>query len=244
MMRLTSQAKHYNIHATDGELGKIKDFYFDDHNWEIRYAIVDTRKWLPGRKVLLSPNAFFEVDEANESVNVEYDKLMIRNSPPVPENEDLTKDKENHLINYFGWNSYTDNALPHAGRGLLGTFPVTGVENGPPPEEPHLDRNEGYHEQDNYLRSEDETIDFKVHAKDGKIGRIADMIYDTSKWKIEYIVVRSSRSIVENEFYIFHTRQINTADWFEKDLYINDSIAGILNNKPFHQKDEILMSFN
>ena len=92
MMRLTSQLKQFNIHATDGELGKIKDFYFDDRNWEIRYAIVDTRKWLPGRKVLLSPNSFIEVDETNESVNVEFDKLMIRNSPPVPENEDLIQE--------------------------------------------------------------------------------------------------------------------------------------------------------
>ncbi|MCM3399368.1 MULTISPECIES: PRC-barrel domain-containing protein [Oceanobacillus] len=243
MMRLTSQLKQFNIHATDGELGKIKDFYFDDRNWEIRYAIVDTRKWLPGRKVLLSPNSFIEVDETNESVNVEFDKLMIRNSPPVPENEDLTKDKENHLIDYFGWNSYTDNALPHAERGLLGTFPIIGLENERPPEEPHLNRNGRYHEHDNYLRSEEETNDFKVHAKDGKIGRIVDMIYDTSQWIIEYIVVRSSKSIVENEFYIFHTRQINTVDWFEKDLYINDSLEGILNNKPFQQKEEILVSF-
>lgn len=244
MMRLTSQVKHFNILATDGELGKIKDFYFDDRNWEIRYAIVDTRKWLPGRKVLLSPNSFLEVNESDESVRVEYDKLMIRNSPAVPENEDLTKEKESRLIDYFGWNSYKENALPHAERGMLGTFQITGMENDRPPAEPHLNRNEPDHVNDNYLRSEEETIDFKVHAKDGKVGKVVDMIFDTTQWRIEYIVVRSSRSIVDDEFYIFHTRQINTVDWFENDLYINDSIDGILNNKPFQEKDEIIVSFN
>ncbi|WBX80092.1 PRC-barrel domain-containing protein [Virgibacillus salarius] len=45
-MFLTSELKNYKIHASDGVMGKVKDLYFDDNKWAIRYAVVDTRKWL------------------------------------------------------------------------------------------------------------------------------------------------------------------------------------------------------
>ena len=44
--------------ATDGEIGHVKDFYFDDKSWAIRYAVADTGTWLSSRLVLLSPHAF------------------------------------------------------------------------------------------------------------------------------------------------------------------------------------------
>jgi PRC-barrel domain len=44
--------------ATDGEIGHVKDFYFDDKSWAVRYLVVDTGSWLPGRLVLLAPQAF------------------------------------------------------------------------------------------------------------------------------------------------------------------------------------------
>jgi hypothetical protein len=39
-----------SIRASDGELGKVKDAYFDDHRWAARYLVVDTGGWLEGRK--------------------------------------------------------------------------------------------------------------------------------------------------------------------------------------------------
>jgi len=84
-------------------MGKIKDLYIEEETWKIRYAIVDTRKWLPERKVLLPPTAFIRVNDEEQSLVVEYDKEMIKNSPPLPEEQDLTSDKESQLTKYFGW---------------------------------------------------------------------------------------------------------------------------------------------
>ena len=47
----------YSMEATDGKVGKVKDFYFDDQVWTIVYLMVKTAKWLSGRKVLISPAA-------------------------------------------------------------------------------------------------------------------------------------------------------------------------------------------
>ena len=44
--------------ASDGDIGAVKDFYFDDQNRAVRYVVADTGKWLAGRQVLISPQAF------------------------------------------------------------------------------------------------------------------------------------------------------------------------------------------
>jgi hypothetical protein len=57
MLRSINGLKGFVIAAIDGEIGQCKDFLFDDRHWAIRYMVVDTRKWLPGRKVLVSEDA-------------------------------------------------------------------------------------------------------------------------------------------------------------------------------------------
>ena len=62
MLNYTKNLKGFAIHATDGELGKVDDFYFDDESWAIRYLTVDTGGWLSGRSVLISPIAVIHTD--------------------------------------------------------------------------------------------------------------------------------------------------------------------------------------
>ena len=43
--------KGYQLESLDGEIGKVEEFYFDDHHWTIRYLVADTGNWLsqPGK---------------------------------------------------------------------------------------------------------------------------------------------------------------------------------------------------
>jgi len=68
-LRSTRQVTGYHIHATDGELGHVEDFIVDDENWAVRFLVVDTRNWLPGKKVLLSPQWIERVEWADSSVH-------------------------------------------------------------------------------------------------------------------------------------------------------------------------------
>ncbi|WP_449354126.1 PRC-barrel domain-containing protein [Virgibacillus natechei] len=219
-MFFTSDLKTYNIDASDGEMGKIKDIYFDDKKWAIRYAVVDTRKWLPGRKVLLSPTSFINLNEANENLEVEFDKETIRNSPAISDEQAISYEDEDSIIRYYGWSKYwVDNALG-------------GTENGSLTEEPTADKND--------LRSEDETIGFKVHANDGKIGRVADMVYDNVDWKIQYIVVRSSESMVVDEYFVFTPEDVESVDWFGEDMYVKNSLEEVNQRTLYKNKADIL----
>jgi len=58
MLQSLKQLNGNKLAALDGDLGHVKDFYFDDRTWAVRYVVADTGNWLPGRMVLLSPKAF------------------------------------------------------------------------------------------------------------------------------------------------------------------------------------------
>lgn len=182
MYYLTSSLLTYNIDATDGEMGKIKDIYIDDNDWKIRYVIVDTRKWLPERKVLLPPDIFIGVNTEKEAMEVEYDKNTIKNSPPVPEGTDLTRDKENQLFNYFGWTRYWHDDVILSGEkrplGRVGSNEEEWYERIANPvydaDEEELIRQH----RDNNLRSYEEIMQARVHGKNGKLGKVANFIYD------------------------------------------------------------------
>ena len=53
MLRSMKDLENFTISATDGEIGHLKDFYFDDDAWVVRYLVVDAGSWLSSRKVLI-----------------------------------------------------------------------------------------------------------------------------------------------------------------------------------------------
>ena len=58
MLRSINDLQGETIHATAGDFGHVDDCAFEDENWAIRYLVIDTGKWIPGRRVLISPAAF------------------------------------------------------------------------------------------------------------------------------------------------------------------------------------------
>ena len=83
MKRSVKSLLGYTMHATDGEIGTVEEFYFDDHTWTIRYLIVKTGSWLFGRKVLISPEALQTTDWDMRQFPTNLSKEQIRNSPDI-----------------------------------------------------------------------------------------------------------------------------------------------------------------
>jgi hypothetical protein len=91
----------YRIHATDGVVGHIDDYLVDSRSWAIRYLVVDTRNWLPGRKVLLSPAWAQSVDWAAREVRVAMDREAVKNSPPHAPGNLITREYETSLHEHY-----------------------------------------------------------------------------------------------------------------------------------------------
>lgn len=81
-LRSVNETIGYDIEASDGVIGHAEDFLVDDENWRIRYLVVDIRKWLPGKKVIVAPAWILDVSWERARVVVDVTRDMIRNSPP------------------------------------------------------------------------------------------------------------------------------------------------------------------
>ena len=90
MLHRVDELLGFTIHAADGDLGRVHDLYFDDQRWTIRYLVVDTRHWLPGRRIVLSPLSVRRVDWARREIVVALSREQIRRSPNVDSNGRFT----------------------------------------------------------------------------------------------------------------------------------------------------------
>ena len=84
-LRSTDEVTGYYLQAKDGEIGHLEDFVVDDASWEISHVIVDTKNWLPGRKVLVEPHTISGISWSNSKVYVDLDRDTIQKSPEVHE---------------------------------------------------------------------------------------------------------------------------------------------------------------
>jgi hypothetical protein len=105
-LRSVKDVTGYAIHARDGNIGHVDDLIVDDADWQARYIVVDTRNWLPGRKVLVAPHWFIGIDWAARSVTVDLDKERIRNSPAYEPDAPVNRTYEEHLYDFYGRPAY------------------------------------------------------------------------------------------------------------------------------------------
>src|SRR5208283_170728 len=137
MLRSIKQLYGEKLRASDGEIGHVKDFSFDDQKWVVRYAVIDTGSWLLGRLVLIAPHAFGNVDQNRSLLLVNLTRQQIENSPPIESHKPVSRQYEEEYHRYYGWPSYWvgegisgPNALPIA-QPPLSTLPI--VSPPPPP---------------------------------------------------------------------------------------------------------------
>jgi hypothetical protein len=102
MLRNVSSIQNYVLLARDGEIGRCKDFLFDDEKWAVRYMVADTGNWLPGRKVLVSPLWAERVDWAGEKLWVDLSTDNIKNSPEYDPTAQVNRDYERTLYDSYG----------------------------------------------------------------------------------------------------------------------------------------------
>ena len=100
------------IRATDGELGKVDEFLFDDRSWGVRYLVVDTGPWLLGQQVLIAPASIGAVDWGAGWLPVNLTREQVENSPSIESHLPVSRQHEEELSQYYGWPAYWGEAGP------------------------------------------------------------------------------------------------------------------------------------
>ena len=91
MLRNVNHLKGFAIRATDGEIGTLDQFYFDDESWAIRYLVVNAGDWLGGRLVLVSPIALRQAEWESKRLDVALTQKQIENSPPIDTHKPVSR---------------------------------------------------------------------------------------------------------------------------------------------------------
>ena len=177
MLHSIQQRYGEKLRASDGEIGHVRDFYFDDNNWTVRYLVADTGGWLSGRLVLISPQALGPLYPEGKVILVNLSRQQIEESPSIDEHMPVSRQLEEEYHRHYGYAYYAES-MPLWG---LGGYPVLA----PPPLETDA-KQEGV---DSHLRSARIVAGYNVEANDGVVGAVADFLIDARTWVIREIVV-------------------------------------------------------
>jgi sporulation protein YlmC with PRC-barrel domain len=171
------------IEARDGRIGSVEDVYFDDRAWKVRYLVVDTGRWLRGRQVLIAPEAILQDWHGNSGIPVNLTKEQVKASPEIDTVEPVSRRAEELLHSYYGWNPYW---------GIPGEMPMLVPEAAAGPEERREAVEAAAASGDPHLRSIAELIGYQVHATDGEVGHIEDVLIDDEHNRIAFLVVATA----------------------------------------------------
>jgi hypothetical protein len=170
------------IAAIDGEIGHVKDFYFDDNTWVIRYLVVDTGTWLAGRAVLLTPHAFGKWDQFEGALHIKLSRRQIEGGPSIDTHTPVSRKFEIDYYRYYGWPAYW------TGSSMWGTSGYPMVMNSPDAAAA-ADSVRHHHRDDKHLQSSLAVKGYAIHASDGAIGHVAGFLINDRSWAIHNLVV-------------------------------------------------------
>ena len=228
MLWNTTGLNGYSIKASDGEIGSVADFLFSDADWRIRWLVADTGNWLPGRRVLLHPSLFNAPDAQLRQFPVALTKKQIEASPHISMDQPVSRQMEDHLYDYYGWDPAWGESYSLAGamtgalsEPVLAPFRAPGAMPGDP-----------------HLRSAVEVIGYHIHASDGDIGHVSDFLVGDQGWTIRYLKVETSNWWL-GETVIIPPRTIRKIDWGERMATVDLTRSGVKASKSYRRSETV-----
>lgn len=214
MLRSVKDIISYPVEATDGPIGKAKDCLFDDQLWTCRHLVVDTGNWLPGKKVLISPEQLQnpEVGLKKHKIPVNLTKKEIEDCPDLDADAPVSRQYEHTLANHYKLTPYSlisdvfDDSQP--------TSAETGIDPNLPEEERKKKEKKLEEIESNHLWSAHEVFGYRIDAEDGDFGFVEDFIVEDDTWKLLFFVV-STRKWLPGRNFLIDINWIKHFDWKE-----------------------------
>jgi hypothetical protein len=213
------------IKASDGEIGKIGDVYFDDHRWAVRYLVVDTAGgWLSERKVLISAISVDSIDWEESVVQTGLTRQQVVASPPIDTDKPVSRQHEVDFLGYYGYPSYwggpfmwgtTSYPYPMSPTGAVSPVNEAPGERAHGPGDPHL-------------RSAMEVIGYHLQTTNASMGHVEGFLVDNESWAIRYIVV-DMRNWWPGKQVVISPEWITRVDWAERLVTVDvarDTVQG------------------
>lgn len=238
MLRPLNDIFGFTIHGTDGDLGHCSDVLVDDETWSVRYLVVNTSRWLPGRKIVLAPVFLDEPDWEAKRLPVRLTKQQIEDSPALDEHAPLSRQFEVNYHEHFTLPFYW------IAESRLETAPDAHGVIHPVPDEPsdgELDVIEG--EEEGHLRSARELTGYRVFSDSeavgrGEIGHVEDFVVDDAAWFLRYLAVDTSAWLPGRKV-LLSTRWLSAIRWIDRAVHVSLDINAIRHSPIYDPSQDI-----
>ncbi|MEO8858217.1 MAG: PRC-barrel domain-containing protein [Burkholderiaceae bacterium] len=231
MLNRISHLTGSSVTAIDHRIGHVKDAYFDSDSWTIRYLVIDTDTWLPGRDVLISPYSVKQPVGVLRDIDVSLTRKQVEESPNIDTHLPVTRRHERELMDHYAYPAYWSGsalwamqALPHLPQPL-----PTRIES---PEEIAL-RDKDLKVEDVALRSCAIVTGYEVQAGEDSIGHVRDFLFDDESWSIRYLVVDTRDVWPGGKKLLLAPPWIDRIDWADKTLSVSLSREQIQSGPPY-----------
>lgn len=214
------------MEGTDGEMGKVEEFYFDDQAWIIVYLIVKTGNWLSGREVLISPYALIKGMRRPGTFAADLTKDQIKNSPDIDTDLPVSRQQEMALHQYYPWQSYWGTGFYEGG--------IWGIVTPPAIDPLQAKRPIG----NSHLRSTHAITGYHIETTDGMLGHLRDFIIDDGTWQIEFLVVEMHSWLMGKRVLVARMR-IKEIQWNTSKVLV-DVTSKAIENLPAFEESEFL----
>jgi len=181
----------YPLVTRDGMAGRVRDLFFDDRRWAVRYLVAELRLGLARRRVLVSPVCVLATDTAARRIEVSLTREQLRHSPDVDADRPVSRQHEIALHEYYGIPFYWTDADPGAGR-----------------------------RADPHLRSARAVRGYTVIGRDTAAGHVEDFVVDLLAWSLTEVVV-ARRHWLSGPRHMVPVNAIARVSWVGKAVYVN-----------------------
>jgi sporulation protein YlmC with PRC-barrel domain len=244
MLRSLKNVFGYSIQAEDGEIGQVRNFYFDEKDWEIRYLIVETGPWILGRKVLIMPDVLGKPNWAEKNFPVNLTRSQIKDSPDIKTALPISRQQQIALHEYFRWPTYwnTETSLPTS---TVSTTPIAGYMSAKETRQENKNREvmERMMQQNSTLRSAKELIGYQVQGEDAELGFVDDIILNDETWQLIYLVLDTSSMLLKGKKTLLAISWIKWVTYKEQAVHIDLMLQNIEDSPPYDPQTPINRSY-
>ena len=246
MLRSTKEMDGYDVAAIDGDIGQVKDFYFDDATWVVRYLIVDTGSWLSSRKVLISPISIEQINGPERTLPVKITRDQVKGSPEIDTDKPVSRQHEERYLGYYGYPFYW-GGIGLWGEGMNPIMAMPGlpgfVSSSKDDAEGHRviakARAAAHRDDDPHLRSCNAVAGYHVHANDGEIGHVEGMLIDDETWSVRYLIVNTSNWWLGHSVLVA-PQWIKHMSWTDATVSVDMSLEAIKRAPPYDPLEVLL----
>lgn len=218
MLHKIKSLEEYIVWAKDGKAGKVHEFYLDKNTWAIRYMVVDIGHWLQNKFVLVQSEFFGRPQPSLQYFQVQLTKEQIENSPDVHVLKPVIR-PDYDFANYLTWPNYVD---------VSDAFLFA--------EKPEMPDKEVEKDATFPLISSKGLSSLRIHASDGFIGHIEDVVVDDSTWKVTEIIVNTKSLFTGGKLLMLKPTHVSSLSFEELSLKVDLDIEGIKNCPQFSNK--------